>query len=121
MICDIKSDFDNDDYRKTFLYPILSSHIDFLVCLNEKNQCTPLLAIELHGNDHDENSEKADKKRIWYDDLKRTLFESKYVEIKLVAAKNIELENEESRNNLKKTIHNILMSCLEKREDVIHV
>lgn len=121
MISEIKPDFDNNDYKKTFLYPILSSHIDFLVCLNGKTLCEPVLAIELHGKEHDKDSDKADNKRIWYDELKKALFESKKVNIELLVAKNNELDNEERKNSLKNKIREILIACLEKREDVLHI
>lgn len=107
MISGIKPDFDNNDYKKTFLYPILSSHIDFLVCLNGKTLCEPVLAIELHGEDHDKKSDKPDNKRIWYDEFKKALFESKKVDIKLIVAQNYELESNERKNELKNNVREI--------------
>lgn len=121
MITEIKSDFDNDDYKKTFLYPILSSHIDFLICLNRKTLCEPILAIELHGDEHDESSDKSDKRRIWYDNLKAALFVSKQVNIKLLVAKNDELDNADKRSNLKNDILEALIDCLQKTEGVFQM
>lgn len=120
MIEEKKPDFDNDDYRKTFLYPILSLHIDFLVCLNTKTLCVPLVAIELHGEDHDENSDKADKKRIWNDKFKKSIFESDEVKIQLMVFKNSELDSSDEKQNLKDEIYKAIISCIEKREDVSH-
>lgn len=121
MIYGIKPDFDNDDYKKNFLFPILSSHIDFLICLNGKTLCEPLLAIELHGEDHDENSDKADNKRIWYDKFKNAIFESEKVKIKLITFKNSELDSSDEKQNLKEEIYKAIISCLENREDVLHI
>lgn len=112
MITGIKPDFDNDDYKKTFLYPILSSHIDFLVCLNRKTFCEPIVAIELHGEEHDESSDKADKKRIWYDKLKAALFDAKQVNIKLLVANNDELDNADRRSKLKEDILETLIDLM---------
>lgn len=121
MITGIKPDFDNDDYKKTFLYPILSSHIDFLICLNRKTLCEPIVAIELHGEEHNESSDKADKKRIWYDKLKAALFDAKQVNIKLLVANNDELDNADRRSKLKEDIFETLIDCLQKTEGVFQM
>lgn len=121
MIIGIKPDFDNDDYKKTFLYPILSSHIDFLICLNRKTLCEPIVAIELRGEEHDESSDKADKKRIWYDKLKAALFDAKQVNIKLLVANNDELDNADRRSKLKEDILETLIDCLQKTEGVFQM
>lgn len=121
MIKDNKSDFDNDDYQRAFLYPILSSHIDFLICLNEKTFCVPLLAIELHGEDHNEESQYADEKRIRNDKFKNSLFESGKVKIKLMVVKNAALDNTDDKQKTKDNIYQAIVNCLEKRKDILHI
>lgn len=117
MIEGKKPDFDNEDYKKAFLNPLLNKHIDFLICINEKTQCVPLLAIELHGLDHDENSKFADEKRIRNDKFKKALFESEKVDVELLIVKNEELNNKEIKDSISKTI----IKCLEKRKNVIRI
>ncbi len=117
MIEGNKPNFDNEDYKKAFLHPLLNQHIDFLVCINEKTQCAPLLAIELHGSDHDENSKFADKKRISNDKFKKALFELEKVKVELLIVKNEYLDSKDIKDSISKTI----IKCLEKRENVIRI
>ena len=72
------SDFDENDYKETFLYPLLSRHIDFLVCINidDENKSIPICAIELNGSEH-----STDFKRQKSDELKRDLFNAAKVDL----------------------------------------
>ncbi len=75
-IQELASDFNEDDYRETFLYPLLSHHIDFLICLDKDNNSIPICAIELNGSEH-----HTDFKRQKSDKLKESLFEGSKISL----------------------------------------
>lgn len=72
------SDFNEDDYKETFLYPLLSHHIDFLICLNkcDEYKSIPICAIELNGSEH-----YKDFRRQTSDKLKESLFEGSKISL----------------------------------------
>ncbi|MCH5204832.1 MAG: DUF2726 domain-containing protein [Oscillospiraceae bacterium] len=47
-----EANFDNKKYKQTFLYTLLRSHVDFLICRPWKDTLAPLMAIELFGQEH---------------------------------------------------------------------
>lgn len=110
MIQENKHDFSNDDYKMAFLYPLLNSHIDFLICINDETQSIPVLAIELYGKEHDEKSEKADMKRIRNDKFKKALFEASSVHISFLTVMNNELNNKEVRAKILETLNSLSIS-----------
>lgn len=90
--------FNNDDYKLAFLYPLLRMHVDFLICVDDGDNTTkPILAIELHGTEHDRNSMNPDWSTIYNDEFKKSLFEYKNnaMGVRLLVIKNEELENED--------------------------
>ncbi|MCM1062412.1 MAG: DUF2726 domain-containing protein [Eubacterium sp.] len=111
-------DFNDDDFKKVYLYPLLGLHVDFLVCLNEENHCVPLLVIELYGDEHNKNSKYADKDRIENDEFKQALFELEDVKIDFMIVENKELAE---ADKLKEKLRAKLVECLEKRDDAISV
>lgn len=57
LLLESKNDFNNHDFDEMFLYPLLRSHVDFLICRtlspNTKNErLAPLMVIELFGQEH---------------------------------------------------------------------
>lgn len=108
-------DFNDDDYEYAFLYPLYRMHIDFLICYNESGTSKPILAIELHGSEHDRNSKKPDWNRIHNDEFKEALFDpkNKSMNVRLLVIKNDELNNE---GKLSDTIYEVLDKCLKTKQ-----
>lgn len=103
--------FNDGDYKNAFSYPLNRLHIDFLICDNENDKSRPVLAIELHGSEHDPKSEKADWNRIKNDKFKRELFDSKNksMNVRLLVIKNEELDDTGKLTNI---IFEALSKCL---------
>ena len=89
IIQECAPDFNEDDYKETFLYPLLSYHIDFLICLdkNDEFKSIPICAIELNGSEHYKNfrRQKSDK-------LKESLFEGSKISL-------LSLDNDDLKDN----------------------
>lgn len=81
-----KSDFNNHDYEETFLYPLLHSHIDFLICRAGNGKPEPILALELFDKNHFDKAQKTLRRN---DKFKESLF----------AALNIKIEFDNSLRN----------------------
>lgn len=100
-------DFNNNDYKSAFLFPLLRSHIDFLICDHNEGTSNPILAIEVHGTEHDEQSADPDWKRIYNDRFKKSLFnpQNKAMNIRLLIVKNQELDDEKKLRDKIYTIY----------------
>ncbi len=68
-----RANFNDKKYNKTFLYPLLRSHVDFLICRPKNNTLIPLMAIELFGKEH---FDRKNIKRQSNDEFKKLLFEA---------------------------------------------
>lgn len=68
-----KENFNDRKFNKTFLYPLLRSHVDFLICRPKNDTLIPLMAIELFGKEHFESK---NIKRQSNDEFKKLLFEA---------------------------------------------
>lgn len=66
-----KSDFNNQDYKETFLHPLLHSHIDFLICRAGNGKPEPILALELFDKNHFDKTQRALRRN---DKFKENLF-----------------------------------------------
>lgn len=64
---------DDDSYKQTFLYPLMRSHVDFLICRPLNKNLTPLMVIELFGEEH---FDYKNKKLQSNDEFKKLLFEA---------------------------------------------
>lgn len=64
---------DDDSYKQTFLYPLMRSHIDFLICRSLNKNLSPLMVIELFGEEH---FDYKNKKLQSNDEFKKLLFEA---------------------------------------------
>lgn len=107
--------FNNQDYKLAFLYPLLRMHVDFLICADSEeddNITKPILAIELYGSEHDKNSANPNWKTIFNDSFKKSLFSYKNnaMGVRLLIIKNEELENEDK---LEKKIYDAVEKCLQ--------
>lgn len=70
----IKAGFDDKKYKQVFLYPLLRSHVDFLICRGVKT-LTPIMVIELFGQEHFDLDWKH-KELQRNDEFKKHLFEA---------------------------------------------
>ncbi|MDE7400192.1 MAG: hypothetical protein K2N06_11785 [Oscillospiraceae bacterium] len=106
------SNFNNNDYKRAFLFPLLRSHIDFLICDHNEGKSNPILAIEVHGSEHDRNSTNPDWKRIHNDSFKISLFnpQNNAMKIRLLIVKNQELNNAEKLRN---KVYKAIKLCLD--------
>lgn len=86
VMLESKSDFNNQDYKATFLYPLLHSHIDFLICRIGNGKTEPILVLELFDKNHFDKAQKALRKN---DKFKENLF----------AALNIKIDFDNSLRN----------------------
>lgn len=92
---------------------MIRSHIDFLICShNEEGKSNPILAIEVHGTEHDENSANPDWKRIYNDCFKIALFnpQNNAMKVRLLIVKNRELNYKEK---LRDKIYTSIKLCLD--------
>lgn len=71
----IKANFNDKKYRQVFLYPLLRSHVDFLICRSGNEKLTPLMVIELFGQEHFD-LDWQHKKLQRNDEFKKHLFEA---------------------------------------------
>lgn len=107
--------FNNQDYKLAFLYPLLRMHVDFLICADseeDNNTTKPILAIELYGSEHDKNSANTNWKTIFNDNFKKSLFSYKNnaMGVRLLIIKNEELED---KDKLENKIYNAVEKCLQ--------
>jgi len=104
--------FSDKDYKRAFLFPLFRLHIDFLICDHNDGTSKPILAVELHGTEHDRNLEKSDWNRIHNDDFKKSLLDPRNnaMEVRLLVIKNEELNDEEK---LTDKIYNTITECLD--------
>ncbi len=118
-ICEIidkfMPNFNNEDYKLAFLYPLLRMHVDFLICADSEEDddtTKPILAIEMYGSEHNENSEKPNRKTIFNDNFKKSLFSFKNnaMGVRLLIIKNEELEDEDKLEN---KIYDAVERCLQ--------
>lgn len=86
VMLESKSDFNNQDYKATFLYPLLHSHIDFLICRIGNGKPEPILVLELFDKNHFDKAQKVLRKN---DKFKENLF----------AALNIKIDFDNSLRN----------------------
>ena len=70
-----KANFDDAKYRQVFLYPLLRSHVDFLICRPGNEKLTPIMVFELFGQEHFDLDWK-NKKLQRNDEFKKHLFEA---------------------------------------------
>jgi len=91
--------FSDEDYKRAFLFPLFRLHTDFLICDHNEGTSKPILAIELHGPEHDKDSEKPDWSRIHNDDFKKSLLDPRNsaMGVKMLVIKNEELDDEEKK------------------------
>jgi len=80
LLFESKKDFNNRDFDELFLYPLLRSHVDFLICRtlspNTKDErFAPLMVIELFGQEHFDSG-WSNRRRQENDEFKRNLFEA---------------------------------------------
>lgn len=102
-IQELNPNFNNNDYKIAFLYPLFRLHIDFLLCKKVENYVVPLMAIELNGKEHYKNDDWIKKTN---DQFKRSVFFSDYVYIGLLSIYNDVLT--EKRDELMKIMSDTL-------------
>ena len=104
--------FSDEDYKRAFLFPLFRLHTDFLICDHNEGTSKPILAIELHGPEHDKDSEKPDWSRIHNDDFKKSLLDPRNsaMGVQMLVIKNEELDDEEKLND---KIYNTIANCLD--------
>lgn len=104
--------FSDEDYKRAFLFPLFRLHTDFLICDHNEGTSKPILAIELHGKEHDRNSANPDWNRIHNDNFKKILFDSQNgaMGVRMLVIKNEELDDEEK---LIDKIYNTIANCLD--------
>ncbi|MDE5995280.1 MAG: hypothetical protein K2G60_07185 [Oscillospiraceae bacterium] len=99
LLLESKNDFNNHDFDELFLYPLLRSHVDFLICRTlspntEEERLVPLMVIELFGQEHfDVNGRNRQLQR--NDEFKKYLFEATEIGF------DNSLKNETLKNALK--------------------
>lgn len=86
VMLESKSNFNNQDYKETFLRPLLHSHIDFLICRAGNGKPEPILVFELFDKNHFDKAQKTLRRN---DKFKESLF----------AALNIKIEFDNSLRN----------------------
>lgn len=105
--------FDDEDYKLAFLYPLFRMHVDILICADgDDNKIKPILAIELHGSEHDRNSDNPDWNKIYNDEFKKSLFNIKNnaMGVRLLVIKNEELEDMDKLTN---KVYDAVEMCLQ--------
>lgn len=110
----IRAGFDDKKYKQVFLYPLLRSHVDFLICRSGNERLTPLIVIELFGQEHFDLDWK-NKKLQRNDEFKKHLFEA--VEIGFDNSLTNEtlksaLKNVDKLNELKSELEGKILGCI---------
>ncbi len=110
---------DEISYKQTFLYPLLRSHVDFLICRPLNKILTPLMVIELFGEEHFDNK---NKKLQSNDEFKKSLFEA--IKVSFDNSMTNEaikeaLKNEHKLNALKSELEGKILDAI--RDDDEHI
>lgn len=114
----IKANFDDKKYKQVFLYPLLRSHVDFLICRSQNDKLSPLMVIELFGQEHFD-FDWTNKNLQRNDEFKKHLFEAVGIgfdnSLKNDTLKEA-LKNECKLNELRSELEGKILGCL--RDDI---
>lgn len=115
----IKANFDDKKYRQVFLYPLLRSHVDFLICRSGNERLTPLMVIELFGQEHFDLDWK-NKKLQRNDEFKKHLFEAVGIGFDNSLTNETlksSLKSNDKLNELKSELEGKILGCIRDAND----